>query len=454
MNDESAMRNVELRTDRSFIIHHSSFIVLLTAYGAALCLVWPALYSYYFLRSVTDGKYRGNYQSRMGIRLPAPLNAGRERVWIHALSVGETLSAIPLIAELKLMRPDIEIILSAATEAGMSIARQRLDGLVEGFFFTPHDFPWAVNGLIKRIRPSLFVLVESDFWPNLTWRLNKQSIPTVLVNARMSPRSFRRYCRLGALAKIIFGGFALILTQTELDRARFIRLCGMPERVVAAGNLKFESSLAKISAPEIASIRADIGLEAGRRVWVAGSTHEGEEQMLLRIHRDLCTRVPDLLLVIAPRKIHRGGQIAALASGLGFTKGIRSKGESAGGKQVYVLDTLGELARIYAVCDIAFLGGSLVPIGGHNPLEAIAQGAAVCWGPHFFNFAEVERALLAAGCATRVCSELELSDFLLKTLSDPVVISKMAKAAGDFAALEQDAAKRIACTLLEKMVRG
>jgi 3-deoxy-D-manno-octulosonic-acid transferase len=267
----------------------------------------------------------------------------------------------------------------------------------------------------------------------------------------MSPGSFRRYSRLGALAGIIFGGFDLILAQTELDKARFISLCGLAERVMATGNLKFESSIPRVSESEIASIRADIGLDAGRPVWVAGSTHEGEEQILLRIHRDLCAKIPNVLLIIAPRKIHRGAEIAALAGRLGLDCGIRSKAENAEGKAVYILDTLGELARMYAICDIGFLGGSFAPIGGHNPLEVVAQGRPACWGPHFFNFAEIERELLQAGCAIRVSSESELKDFLEEIFSDTRRIAKMMKAAEKFAGLQRNTAKRIASALLEKI---
>jgi len=424
----------------------------LTVYSAALSIIWPALYFYYFLRGVADKKYRSNRLNRMGIKLPAPLRFYRGRVWLHALSVGETNSSVSLISALKLMRPELEIVFSTATETGMSVARERLEEFVESFFFMPHDFPWTVSRLVERIKPSIFVLVETDFWPNLLWRLDKEGIPAVLVNGRMSPGSFRRFTQLGALAQIIFGGFDLILAQTELDRARFISLCGAAEKVFAKGNLKFESTIRRASDPEIASIRADMGVEAGRRVWAAGSTHEGEEQLLLRIHRDLCSRQPGILLVIAPRGIHRGAEIAALAGRAGFNCALRSKGESAQGKEIYILDTLGELARVYAVCDVVFLGGSFAPIGGHNPLEAIAQGRPACWGPHFYNFGEVERALLAIGCAVRAASEIELRDFLIRAFSDPVVLTSMAKAADEFAGLEHGAAERIASTLLEAMV--
>jgi 3-deoxy-D-manno-octulosonic-acid transferase len=331
----------------------------------------------------------------------------------------------------------------------MSIAAERLKAMADRLFFMPHDFPWTVDRVIERIKPSLFVLIETDFWPNLIWRLKKSGVPAALVNGRLSPRSYRRYSRLGGFAEVMFGGFDLIFAQTELDRARFISMGGRSQGVIAAGNLKFESSVPMVTESERVSIRAGIGLEAGRPVWVAGSTHEGEERILLRIHRRLTADMPNLLLVIAPRKIQRGGEIAVMADGLGLECGMRSRGEKAEGKAVYILDTLGELSRTYSVCSIAFLGGSLVEIGGHNPLEAIAQGRPVCWGPHFFNFSEIERELLEAGCAMRVSCESGLEGLLRETLSDARQMAKMTEAAEKFAGSQRQTARRIASILLE-----
>jgi 3-deoxy-D-manno-octulosonic-acid transferase len=315
----------------------------------------------------------------------------------------------------------------------------------------PHDFPWTVDRLLDRVNASLFVLIETDFWPNLIWGLKKRGVPAALVNGRLSPRSYLGYSRLGGFAELMFGGFGLIFAQTELDKSRFISMGGLPDQVIAAGNLKFESSISMVVESERVSIRAAIGLDPGRPVWVAGSTHEGEEQIVLRIHRRLSALIPGLLLVIAPRRIQRGLEIAALAGALDFDCAVRSRGEKAAGKAVYVLDTMGELSKTYAICDIAFLGGSFAEIGGHNPLEAVAQGKPACWGPNFFNFSEIERELLEAGCAMKVSSERELQDFLEKTLVDAGRIAKMTEAAESFAGSQRHAASRIASILLEEM---
>ncbi len=421
-----------------------------TFYEAALCLSWPVLYLYYFCRSRTDGKYRGNYRSRLGLKLPASLPAGSARVWVHALSVGEVLSSLPLIAELKRLRPDNEIVVSTSTETGMSIAAQRLEGMADSLFFMPHDFPWITRRLLRRVKPTLFVLIETDLWPNLLRGLKRRDVPAALVNGRMSPRSYRSSSRLGGLAGLMLEGLDFIFAQTEADRARYVSLGAPSGKVLTAGNLKFESSIP--GRPESGTISTGdcIGLEPGRPVWVAGSTHEGEEAIVLGIHRRLRALLPNLLVIIAPRNIGRGAEIAALARGMGFECALRSRGEKAAGNAVYILDTLGELQRVYAVCDIAFLGGSFVQIGGHNPLEAVAWGKPVCWGPHFFNFSEIARDLLEAGCAVRTASENELEDFLRKTLSNPALMAEMTQAAQAFAFSQRRTASRIASILVAR----
>ncbi len=419
---------------------------------AGIC--WPVLLFYYFCRSRTDGKYRRNYAARMGLSLPdsLPETEGgplrRPRVWIHALSVGETISSVPLVMELRQRDPELEILFSTATETGMALAEGRLAGLVDSFFFMPHDFPWAIKNILRRLKPSLFVLIETDFWPNLLFQLRRERVPAVLVNGRLSPGSSRKYSRLARIASMIFRRFDFIFSQTEEDRKRFVGLGGCPGRVIAAGNLKFEASmLGRVTESEVESMRCELGLEPGRPVLVAGSTHEGEEAILLRIHRDLLVQIPDLLLIVAPRNPHRRLELEALCKSSDLGAGIRSKGESAAGRSVFLLDTLGELSKAYGLCRIAFIGGSLVPLGGHNPLEAVAQGKPVCWGPSFFNFSEIEKSLLDAGCGARLNSERDLLEFLSRILKG-TELANMARSAEHFADSRRGTAKKIGSVLL------
>jgi len=252
---------------------------------------------------------------------------------------------------------------------------------------------------------------------------------------------------MAGLAGMIFNGFDLVFAQTDLDRARFESLGDLAGKVMAVGNLKFESSGRRTPEAEVRLFRSEIGLEEGRPVWIAGSTHEGEEEILLRIHRQLRANIPNLLLMIAPRNVARRQELEELCTSFGVTAGARSRGDGVSGKAVYLIDTLGELAGIYALADIAFIGGSLVPSGGHNPLEPLMQGKPVCWGPHFFNFHEIEEALLTAGCAEKISTEDALGHLLQWFFEDFRIRAKMIEAVENFAGLQRGTVSRIAAAL-------
>ena len=418
------------------------------AYGIVWLLAWPVLYFYYFCRSRTDGKYLANYRARLGLNLPGPFRKGTGRIWFHALSVGEVLSSIPLVVEVSRQKPAFEIVFSTATETGMVLAKERLSDIAGTFFFMPHDFPWTMQKLAGLVLPDIFVLIETDAWPNLLHQLRKEGVFTVLANGRMSPDSYRGYSRIARFAGMIFNGFDLIFAQSDLDRARFESLGDLSGRVSAAGNLKFESSGTRASESHIDLLRNEIGLDRDRPVWIAGSTHEGEEAIVVRVHERLRQVIPNLLLMIAPRRPTRRNELLELCALQDLTVGVRSKGDAVSGKAVYVIDTLGELAGIYALSDIAFIGGSLAPLGGHNPLEALVQGKPVCWGPHFFNFHEIEAALLGAGCARKVSSEEELGAVVQRFFEDERVRAEMVEAVENFAGLQRGTAERIASALL------
>lgn len=425
-------------------------ILARTAYGLALLLAWPVLYLYYFCRSRTDGKYRTSYRARLGLDLPGPFGDGRDRAWFHALSVGEVLSSIPLVLEISAQKPSLQILFSTATETGMLLARERLAHIVSHFFFMPHDFPKHMQKVVRSTLPALFVLVETDFWPNLLSQLKEEKVFTALVNGRMSPASFRRYSRLVGLAEMVFGSFDLIFTQTELDKVRFESLGDLSGRVTAAGNLKFESSGKRIAEPVVLLLRKEIGLERERPAWIAGSTHKGEEDIILRVHGKLRREIPKLLLMIAPRHVGRRNELEELCASLGLAVGVRSRGDDVLGKAVYVIDTLGELAGLYALADIAFIGGSLVDAGGHNPLEPLIQGRPACWGPHFYNFHEIETTLLTSGCGRKIFSEDELRQFLRGFFEDERERAGMVEAVASLAGFQQGTARRIAAALLAR----
>lgn len=406
------------------------------AVGGLLGLAWPALWYAYSLRTRTDGKYRHSWRQRLGLSLPER-PPGPGCIWVHALSVGETISVVPLVRELA--RRGAPIVFSSATETGQAVARQRLGDTVRTFFFLPHDFLWSGQQLIERLRPRLFVLVETDLWPNLLFEMQRHRVPAVLVNGRLSPRSFQRLMAVRSVMAPVLERFDALFAQSEEDARRFEALGGERRRIHCVGNLKYDASGVPLTAEAIGRLRAELGIEGGRPVWIAGSTHPGEEEILLDVARALRARFPDLLLILAPRDTRRAPELAAR-----FRIPLRSQGEPASGKAVYLLDTMGELANFYALADVAFVGGSLVPFGGHNPLEASVQGKPVLWGPHPFNFREIETDLVAAGCGRRVESGDELREVLAQWLADGQIRLRMQRDAQRFIEVHAGTSRRIA----------
>ena len=412
------------------------------AYNCLLTCSWPVLTGYYLLSRRLGPKYQENYRQRLGLELPV-LPAVPRRIWLHALSVGETNSILPLIKTLKEHHPHLNIVVSTATPSGQQAARQRLSPWVSEFFYLPHDFLWAVDRLVDRVKPSLFILVETDVWPNLLWALRRRGVPALLVNARLSPSSFRRLHRIRVLFGQVLRGFEEIFVQAVQDHGRFRQL-GFPGlRLHARGNLKFDQPFKVVSAAELEQLRAESGIAPGRPVWIGGSTHAGEEELLLQVHRSLLQHWPDLLLVLAPRQIQRSAALLELCQRHGFPTARRSLHQSAAGKPVYLLDTMGELPWFYALAQCAFLGGSLVPLGGHNPLEALAQGKPALWGPFMFNFRQLEQILVEAGCARRVLGQQDLRQVLAQWLADPSLAERTANAARDLFATHSGCSQKI-----------
>ncbi len=418
----------------------------LVGYSAGMAAVWPLARLYYWLRvsSRASAKYRENHRSRLGLDFP-PFFQAAPRIWVHALSVGETLSAAPLLAALKRRLPGEELVFSTATESGQRIARDRLGALVDFFLYLPHDFPWATAEIIHRINPTVFLQIETDIWPNLVFGLKRKNIPAFLVNARISPKSFRRMAFFRKIFSSLFRCYEAIFTQSTEDASRFLALGAREGRVHAAGNLKFDAVLAaRVSEARLGELRRETGIEPNRKVWIAGSTHQGEEDMLLGVHDHLRRSYPDLLLILAPRQAGRAGEIAALCEARRLSHVMRSSRASAAGKSVLLLDTLGELSSFYALAQLAFIGGSMVPFGGHNPLEPIVYGTPTLWGPHLFNFREMEETLLEFGCAARASSWEELQAVLKERLSDEGLRRGMGDAARRFMSTHSDCSGRIA----------
>lgn len=332
----------------------------------------------------------------------------RKAVWIHAVSVGEVLSLQSLVRELRARHPSWEIFFSTLTNTGSEMARQKLKA-ADHIFHVPFDFGWSVRRAFRSIRPSVLLLAESEFWPNLLREAKRSGASVILANGRVSDRSFRRYRVLKRLAARLWGYVDLFLVQTGQDKARFEALGVPPGRVKVAGNLKCETRLKDWSRAELGRLRKQIGLSARAKVIVAGSTREGEEAQLLEAFREGRRRRKDIFLIIAPRHLDRADEVEKLCRAAGWTVRRRTRLRPGQAWDVLILDTLGELAHFYALGDAAFVGGSLVPWGGHNILEPAYYGKPIFFGPHMHNFAFLAETFTREGAARVVRSRSDLA---------------------------------------------
>jgi 3-deoxy-D-manno-octulosonic-acid transferase len=333
-------------------------------------------------------------------------------IWIHGASVGEMLAVVPLIERLRAR--DFAVLVTTGTVTSAALAEHRLPaGALHQFI--PLDTPRYVGRFLEHWRPDLALFVESDLWPNLILQTGQRRVPMLMVNGRLSERSFRRWRRLRGVIAALLKRFDLCLTQSAADAARYGEL-GAPQ-VISTGNLKLDVPPPPVDEAKLRQMKLTVGL---RPVIAAASTHDGEEAAVIAAHRRLCAKHPALLTVIAPRHPERGSSIAETAKAAGFTVGLRSRGEEP--KQnidVYIADTLGELGLIYRLAPIVFMGGSLISHGGQNPIEALRLGAAVVHGPHVSNFAEIYRTLDDAGGAKPVADEAALAQQLGEWLGNP-----------------------------------
>jgi 3-deoxy-D-manno-octulosonic-acid transferase len=360
-----------------------------------------------------SGKYVHNFRERMGWVPPAFPKASRESIWIHAVSVGEALAARRLVERLKERFPEVPLYVSTTTLTGRAVAERALTQ-ADGFFYAPFDWPRPVRRALEHVNPRLLVLVETEIWPNLIDRAKTRGALIVLVNGRISGRALPRYVSVRKLMARVLARIDLFLMQSDTHAGR-IRQMGAPEdRVQVSGNLKFDARL-PVPAARLLSL---LGRRRGP-VFVAGSTMEGEEEAVLAAFRALRTPCPEARLVLAPRHPERFARAEELVQAAGFRCQKRSELEASWGDgDVLLLDTLGELAQIYAVASAVFVGGSLVPTGGHNVLEAAVHGRAVIVGPHMQNFQEIADLFLAAGALVQVTSASELSREVVALATD------------------------------------
>jgi 3-deoxy-D-manno-octulosonic-acid transferase len=345
-------------------------------------------------------------------------------VWFHAASVGEVNAALPVIEAICTSRPELRVLLTTGTVTSAGLARSRLPNSAL-HQYVPLDNQAYVQRFLRHWRPDLAVLVESEIWPNLVLETSSHDIPLLLINGRMSSSSYRAWRRRPGMSRPLFSAFDLVLAQNDALAERFTQLGA--GRALGVGNLKADAPPPPIDAGERRKVAAAI---SGRRVWLAASTHQGEDEVVAESHRIMRQKFPDLLTIIVPRHPERGPLIAATLRGAGLNVAMRSDGKLPDATtSIYVADTIGELGLFYSLSPVALVGGSLVPHGGQNPVEPIKLGAAVLTGPNWKNFADSYGALLRAGGATEVTDATSLAKAALDLLGDAAARDEMTKRA-------------------------
>jgi 3-deoxy-D-manno-octulosonic-acid transferase len=422
--------------------------------AAGMILLAP----YFLIRGLRQKKYLANLGERFGFQLPPAVYAhdggARRAIWIHAVSVGEVLAALPLARCLKERFPDRRLVISTTTATGQRLAHERMT-FADAVFYFPFDWPGPIKRVFEAVRPGLIIICETEIWPNFLRQARRAGAPVVFVNGRLSNRSFRGFSlaarasagALGAFLRRILSDAALYLMQSEQDAARLIALGAPADRVVVTGNMKHDQAPAA-PGPFVGWLADELVRSDRGPVLVAGSVLAGEEAPVLEALEGVARRWPRALLILAPRKPERFSAAAALIEQAGWRVVRRSAlsldGHSAGAlggasdiehgapRSVLLLDTIGELAAVYSLGDAVFIGGSLEPAGGHNPLEPAAFGKPPVFGPSMENFRNIAAGLLAAKAAIQVRSGTELGETWSSLLGDASESKRLGEAAREF----------------------
>lgn len=417
-------------------------------YNSLLLLVSPIILCVLLAKQ----RCRRGLPQRLGLRpltQPSDQTVPSTCIWIHAVSLGEVVAVAPLVRELRRRYPDARLVVTTVTETGREAVEQRLEG-VAVHRYAPLDFPWVVNRAIEQLQPILYVFVETELWPNLLRSLWRRKIPSVLVNGRLSTRSFERQ-RLPIIRgfyRTMLNMISRCLMQSPRDAQRMIDLGADPARVTCTGNIKFDQPVPQAAAGGAVVSKQALGFTEHEQLLVAGSTHPGEEEVIVAAYQSVCGACPALRLVLAPRHIERAAQVEQMVAAKGLPVSRRSGGSGGAmagdGPRVLVLDTRGELALLYREAVVAFVGGTLVPVGGHNLLEPAVWGKPVLFGPHTDHCAEVAALLLNAQGGLIVPDADGLAQGLRDLLSDAATLNRMGQAARQVVADNQGALQRSA----------
>jgi 3-deoxy-D-manno-octulosonic-acid transferase len=403
------------------------------AYSLLTFVVFIVVSPYFVYQAIRYKKYIGSLRQRLGY-LPISFNDdGEESIWVHAVSVGEALTARALVADLKARYPRLRLFLSTTTIPGQQVARQSLQH-IDGLFYFPFDWAFIVRRTLGIVKPRVFVMMETEIWPNLLRISHSQGVKTVMINGRISPRSYPRYKLIRPFFRRVLANVDRFCMQSDESARRLIDLGAEPSRVTVTGSLKFDSLKAPApiahGKPRERVLRF-FRLSPNRVVLVAGSTLRGEESAVLRAFRRIKTTMPSAIAIVAPRHPERFAEVERIARDAGFVAVRRSELpiDAEPRADVVVLDTLGELAQLYQLATAVFVGGSLVDNGGHNILEPAVFGKPIVFGPHMQNFREIADTFLTNDAAVQVQSDRELEETMLALVTDSVRRARLGAAA-------------------------
>ena len=408
--------------------------------------VLPLILLRLYWRGFKAPDYRRRWRERLGFYAG---RSGRNLVWFHCVSVGEAEAAFPLIKMMQAEHPELRFLITTTTPTGSARVRAVLSGQVEHVYL-PYDLPGILHRFFEHFRPKMAVFMEKEIWPNLYAQCAEYQIPLFVINARLSASSAPGYKKISALIKPALACVTRIAVQTEEDKQRFSDIGAPTERMIVLGNAKFDLAIDE----QIVAGGHDLKRQrfAGRFVLIMASTHQGEEELLLPVYRQLKTEIPELLLMMVPRHPERFKFVKRLCEEQGLAVVMRSENlPVAAETDIYIADSMGELKMLYAAADVAFVGGSLVPVGGHNVLEPALVGVPVLFGPEMFNFKEIAERLLAEQGALQCENPQAIAEAVIRIRKDADFRTKMTAKAKAFVLRNQGATRRIADMLVQAL---
>lgn len=376
-------------------------------YGILSTIIFLTLLPFYYIVRVIQKKYLYGWREKLGF-LKSP-DLGEKVIMLHGVSVGEIIALENLTKKIKETFPDYKIVITTGTKTGQDIAHKKYAEIADFITYFPFDIPFAVNSFLNKVRPSVVLIAETELWPNFAYYCKKKNIPLFVINGRISDSTFNAYKRLKFFFKHILSNYTGLFTQSIEDRDKLIAIGANPQTTEFMGNLKFDIK------------KLDVSIAIGKgenKLIIAGSTHKGEDEIVLEAFKNVKQKVSNAKLLLASRHLERIPDIVELVKSTGLSYGFRSKGDTFAEKDIILLDTMGELGKMYAICDFAFIGGSFNKTGGHNPLEAAVYNKPVITGPCIHNFKDIYGILTHTNAGKLVKTPQELENHMLKLLTD------------------------------------